>query len=68
MGNLAYSVYVRSTRVKAVVSGIIERFIAAILDPIKEELRGQHELITAHGVALDALTVWVESCEQGDNQ
>ncbi|WMV30307.1 hypothetical protein MTR67_023692 [Solanum verrucosum] len=57
MDHLAQSVDVHASRVEAVVPGLIERAITAVLDPIRVELREHRELITAHGLALDALTV-----------
>jgi len=47
---------------------MIERSIETTLAPIREELRGQRELIASHDRALDALIARVEACEQSDHQ
>uniref|UniRef100_M1D961 Polyprotein protein n=1 Tax=Solanum tuberosum TaxID=4113 RepID=M1D961_SOLTU len=63
MGHLVYSADVRASRVEAAVTGLIERAIVAALTPIRDELRDQRKLITTHGLAFDALTMRVETCE-----
>ncbi|XP_049363667.1 uncharacterized protein LOC125828401 [Solanum verrucosum] len=65
MGHLAHSTDICVSRVEAVVSGLIQREIVAALTPIRAKLREHRERIDAHGPALDALTVRVEACEQG---
>uniref|UniRef100_M1DBB3 Polyprotein protein n=1 Tax=Solanum tuberosum TaxID=4113 RepID=M1DBB3_SOLTU len=60
MGNLAHSAYVRVSRVEVVVPSMMKRAIATALAPIWKELREQRELITPHGLALDALTARVK--------
>lgn len=65
MGYLAHSADVRASRVEAALSRLIERAIVSALAPIRDELREYRELITAHGLALDALAKRVEACEQG---
>ncbi|KAK4733718.1 hypothetical protein R3W88_007979 [Solanum pinnatisectum] len=64
MGHLAQSTYVRASWVEVVVPGMIERAIIATLAPIRAEFREHQELITAHGLALDDLTVRVEACKK----
>uniref|UniRef100_M1DLR8 Polyprotein protein n=1 Tax=Solanum tuberosum TaxID=4113 RepID=M1DLR8_SOLTU len=50
----------RAARVEVVVSSMIDQVIAAALAPIQEDLRAQWEMIMAHEIALDALTIRVE--------
>uniref|UniRef100_M1DXR3 Polyprotein protein n=1 Tax=Solanum tuberosum TaxID=4113 RepID=M1DXR3_SOLTU len=53
-----------SPEVKAVVPGLIEQAIAAALAPIRAEMSKQQDLIDCHRLALAALIVRVEACEQ----
>ncbi|WMV19040.1 hypothetical protein MTR67_012425 [Solanum verrucosum] len=49
------------TQAEVVVHRLIERAIAASLSPIRAKLRENQELITAHGLVIDVLTVRVEA-------
>jgi len=55
---------VHTSQVKAVVPGLIEQAIAAALAPIRAEMSKQQDLIDCHRLALAALIVRVEACEQ----
>uniref|UniRef100_M0ZQH8 Gag-pol polyprotein n=1 Tax=Solanum tuberosum TaxID=4113 RepID=M0ZQH8_SOLTU len=61
MGNPAHSDDVRASRVQADVLSMIDRAITTTLAPIREDLRGQCEVITAYGLVLDAFTARVEA-------
>uniref|UniRef100_M1DK50 Integrase core domain containing protein n=1 Tax=Solanum tuberosum TaxID=4113 RepID=M1DK50_SOLTU len=59
LGNLTYSIDKRALRVEANVPLMIDRAIAATLAPFHEELIVQQDIIMAHGLALDVLTIQV---------
>ncbi|XP_049345419.1 uncharacterized protein LOC125809930 [Solanum verrucosum] len=65
MGHLAQSVDMRASRVEAVVLGLIEQTISAALASIRAEMRDHNDFIDSQRLALVALTVRVEACEQG---
>ncbi|XP_049378069.1 uncharacterized protein LOC125842808 [Solanum stenotomum] len=60
MVHLAQSVNVPTSRVEAVIPGMIERAIATALAPTWANLREHRELSDAHDFVLDALTVRLE--------
>ncbi|WMV33192.1 hypothetical protein MTR67_026577 [Solanum verrucosum] len=68
IGHLAQFADVCASQVEATIPGLIERAITVALAPIRAELQENRELITQHGLALDALVVRVETCEQGGRQ
>uniref|UniRef100_M1DFR1 Polyprotein protein n=1 Tax=Solanum tuberosum TaxID=4113 RepID=M1DFR1_SOLTU len=62
MGHLAESADVCASQVEVAVHRLIERDIVASLSPIRAKLRENRELIIAHGLVIDILTVRVEAC------
>ncbi|XP_049399737.1 uncharacterized protein LOC125863772 [Solanum stenotomum] len=60
MGYLAHSTDVRASQVEAAAPGLIERVIVVAHAPIRAKLREHRELITAHSLPLDALTVRIK--------
>ncbi|KAK4731778.1 hypothetical protein R3W88_024766 [Solanum pinnatisectum] len=64
MVHLAQYANLHASRVEVDVPGMIERAIVDVLAPIRAELREHRKLITTRSLALDALMVRIEACEQ----